>query len=243
MTRIDGAICSTFVAGKQVHFFVTNEHDEIQYHHVAGRFYETEELAIIAQFFPRGGVFLDIGANIGNHTIYVCNYLAPLQVIVIEPTAVVIPILKINLALNGLLPLVDLSHLGVGLSDAPGRAVAHVPGNNLGGTTLRITKEAEGLPLVRGDDLLMQRRVDFIKMDVEGMEMLALAGLAETIARWRPPMFIEVENDNAGVFREWLDAHRYVTVHTYRRYPSNENYMVVPAAASAADATTFPPAI
>jgi hypothetical protein len=112
MTRMDGAVCSTSIAGKQVHFFVTNEHDEIQYHHVAGRFYETEELTIIAQFFPRGGVFVDIGANVGNHSIYVCNYLEPLQVVAIEPNPVVIPILKINLALNGLLPLVDLSHLG-----------------------------------------------------------------------------------------------------------------------------------
>jgi hypothetical protein len=119
--------------------------------------------------------------------------------------------------------------------------VARVPGNNLGGTTLQITDGEEGLPLVRGDDMLMQRQVDFIKMDVEGMEMLALAGLAETIARWRPPMFIEVENRNAKAFREWLEAHRYVTVDTYRRYPSNENYMVVPTAASAADTARFPP--
>ena len=242
MTTIDGTVYSGIIAGKKVRFFVTNKSDLIQSHHAQGRFYEIEELAIIAQFFPRGGVFVDIGTNVGNHTIYVCNYLEPAQVIVIEPNPVAIPILKVNMTLNGLLPLVDLSYLGVGLSDAPARAMAMVPFNNLGGTTMRVIEGSEGLPLVRGDDVLMQRRVDFIKLDVEGMEMRALAGLAGTIAKWRPPIFVEVENGNTDVFQRWLEAFRYVTVRTYRRYPSNENYMIVPAEASVADPAGVPSA-
>jgi hypothetical protein len=106
----------------------------------------------------------------------------------------------------------------------------------LGGTRLSIAEEAGGLPMIRGDDILMQRRVDFIKIDVEGMEMAVLAGLVGTIAKWRPPMFIEVDISNAEAFQEWIRVHGYVTARKYRRYPTNENYMVVPVEASAAKA-------
>ena len=74
----------------------------------------------------------------------------------------------------------------------------------------------------------MGRRVDFIKMDVEGMEMRVLDGLTKTVAKWRPLIFIEVENGNVDAFREWLRSTDYVTARTYRRYQANENYMVVP---------------
>lgn len=231
MTSIDGTICSEVVAGREVHFFVVNRLDEIQRHHTYGHFYEIEELEIIAQYFPRDGVFADIGANVGNHTIYVGNYLHPMQVIAIEPNPAAIPILKINVALNGLQRLVDLSHLGVGLSDAPGRARAIVPLDNLGGTEMHITEESEGLALIRGDDILLQRRIDFIKLDVEGMEMPVLAGLVGTIAKWRPPMFIEVDDHNAAAFQEWVRTNDYVAVRRYRRYDTNENQMVVPVEA------------
>lgn len=228
MWHMAGTVWSQTFLGNEVQFFVADPHDLIQSHHANGKFYEVEELAIIAQFFPRGGVFVDIGANVGNHVIYVGKYLHPAQVIVFEPNPAAIPILRINLALNYLERLVDISHVGVGLSDAPARARAHVPPGNLGATRMQVNDEPDGLPLIRGDDALVGRRVDFIKMDVEGMEMRVLDGLTKTVAKWRPLIFIEVENGNVDAFREWLRSTDYVTARTYRRYQANENYMVVP---------------
>jgi FkbM family methyltransferase len=230
--HISGTVWSQTVLGKEVQFFVADPHDLIQSHHASGTFYEVEELAIIADFFPRGGVFVDIGANVGNHAVYVSRYLYPAQVIVFEPNPAAIPILRINLALNHLERLVDLSHVGVGLSDAPARARAHVPPGNLGATRMQVNDEPDGLPLIRGDDALAGRPVDFIKMDVEGMELGVLRGLTSTIAKWRPRMFIEVENGNVATFKEWLRAAGYVAECTYRRYEANENYMIVPVEAS-----------
>lgn len=90
------------------------------------------------------------------------------------------------------------------------------------------TDDADALRLVRGDDLLQRRRVDFIKMDVEGMEIRVLHGLAETIARWRPVMFIEVDQGNTNDFEDWVLRNDYVAVRRFRRYPENENYMILP---------------
>ena len=229
MQAVDGTVCSNISGDKAIYFFVTDNHDVIQCHHAEGRFYELEELSIIARYFPRGGVFVDIGANVGNHTIYVCHYLHPTQVIIIEPNPAAITILRINVALNGLQRLVDMSHLGCGVSDGPGNAQIQTPPGNLGGTKLQPDEKANGVTLIRGDDILVERRVDFIKMDIEGMEMRALAGLAMTISKWRPSVFVEIDNSNTENFVVWTKTNGYEIVSKYRRYRSSENYMVVPA--------------
>ena len=228
MRSMDGSICSGVVAGREVHFFVVNKQDEIQRYHAAGTFYEAEELEIIAKYFPRGGVFADCGAHVGNHTIFVGMYLHPAQVIVVEPNPAAIPILQVNIALNGLMRVTDLTWLGTGLSDARSFADAVIHPNNLGRTSLLPTSHPGGIRLVPGDEIFSQRRVDFIKLDVEGMEIAALSGLAATIARWRPSMFIEVDDNHAAAFQGWLAKAGYVTAMRCRRYPLNENYMVLP---------------
>ncbi|HEY1383746.1 MAG TPA: FkbM family methyltransferase [Dongiaceae bacterium] len=205
MTSIDGSVSSGIVAGKKIYFFVNNKNDEIQRHHAEGKFYEDEELAVIKEFFPRGGVFVDIGANVGNHTIYACKFLPLTQAIVIEPNPPAIEILRTNVALNGLDRLVDLSHLGKGLYD----------------------KRAHAQGLVPGDEILLDRRVDFIKLDVDGLEMEVLRGLAGTIAKWRPRLFIEVSDQHAQAFETWVNQHGYLTVRRQRR-SLYENWMIVP---------------
>jgi len=53
-------------------------------------------------------------------------------------------------------------------------------------------------------DSLNLTRVDFIKIDVEGMEPEALAGARETITRCRPVMFIEHVKSDADLLKESL---------------------------------------
>jgi FkbM family methyltransferase len=232
MQRQHGSIVSATISGREVRFFVQDEQDVIQQYHAAGQFYEVEELQIITEFFPAGGVFVDIGLNVGNHSLYVGAYLHPRQIIVFEPNPPAVAILKLNLAMNGLQPLVDLTYLGTGLADVPSRAEARIPDGNLGGTWLAPPSGDDGaLVLMRGDDALARRRVDFLKIDVEGMEMQVLAGLRETIAAWRPPVFIEIENRNAEAFLAWTEQNGYRIGRRFRRYEANENYLVLPVEA------------
>lgn len=227
---ISGDIISTAAHGRPIRFFVADRDDVIQGgSHAQGVFYEQEELDIIASHFPPGGVFVDIGANVGNHTLFVGKYLRPRQVIVIEANPPAIEVLQVNIELNGLQSLVDASHLGVGLADAAGNATTETPRGNLGATRLLPCDGGVGsIPLVRGDTILRDRRVDFLKIDVEAMELRVLAGLEETLARWRPAIFIEVDDLNVEPFRDWMRSRDYVSACRYRRYPVNENYMLLP---------------
>jgi FkbM family methyltransferase len=210
-------------------FFVENPFDTIQKHHARGEFYEVKELEIMSRYFPRGGRLIDIGSNVGNHCIFCCKVLGASRVIVIEPNPKAIEILKKNIEINNLAAVVDVSFLGFGLSDAPGVASATTPRGNLGGTRLTTLSEMknDSLRLVAGDWILMDQAVDFIKMDVEGMEIKALNGLEKTIKKNRPPMFIEVDDVNAKVFLDWIEENNYQIFEKFRRYHNNENYLIL----------------
>jgi hypothetical protein len=129
--RISGSVVRTVIEGQPVSFF---ELDTIMGQNAYGYFYEIEELAIIARHFRPGSIMLDVGANIGNHTIYAAKFLGARRIICIEPNPEAIKILRINVDLNQLHEQVDMRYLGLGLSDGPGAAViARTIAMNLGG--------------------------------------------------------------------------------------------------------------
>lgn len=225
-----GQVVRTVILDQPIQFFITNPRDEIQKHHARGSFYEAEELEIIRKWCPPGAVFCDIGANIGNHALYTLKFLHPAKVILFEPNPDVIRILLTNLGLNGVLDRCDLSHLGIGLSDVPAenRAISARRGNLGAGRIVDSDQASGGIPLRRGDDILGDMAPTFLKIDVEGMEMAVFAGLAQTIARHRPTIFVEVDTENRAAFLAWLTANNYTVKARYRRYRSNENFLIVP---------------
>ncbi|MBW4035440.1 MAG: FkbM family methyltransferase [Proteobacteria bacterium] len=229
MQYIQGTICSNFISGQPISFFVINPNDAIQRHHLSGEFYECEELGIIERHFRKGGVFVDIGANVGNHSIFVGLFLSPLAVLPVEPNPAAIPCLRTNLLLNNMIGLVDQTMIGIGFSDNIENVdplTANV--NNIGGTKMLNSGDNGSITLFPGDMFLAERAIDFIKIDVEAMEMRVLAGLNTTILRSRPNIFVEVDDCNVADFYDWLKTHKYSVAERFRRYIGNENYMVVP---------------
>jgi FkbM family methyltransferase len=57
-------------------------------------------------------------------------------------------------------------------------------------------------------------RVDFIKIDIEGMEMEGLEGASRTIEHSHPVMLIEKIKSNAAQLRQWLEARDYKVMDT-----------------------------
>ncbi|NJS40279.1 MAG: FkbM family methyltransferase [Rhodobacteraceae bacterium] len=222
-----GHVVRTTVLQEPILFTVNNPADLIQKHHLRGEFYEPEELAIIARHFPLGGSFLDIGANIGNHTLFVAKFLHAARVVCIEPNPPAIAILESNVWLNGLTRIVDGAYLGIGLSDKPQENAAMAyRAKNLGGG--RVVPGEGNIKLDRADRLLAGQRFDFVKIDVEGMEMDVLSGMAGLLAEHRPKMFIEVDNANGAQFQTWMKAAGYRVLEQFKRYPENTNYLVAP---------------
>lgn len=226
-----GRVMRSKICRQIVYFTITDPGDVIQKSHVQGKFYEPEELAIIGQWLRPGSIFCDIGANIGNHSIFALRILNAASTILFEPNPIAIEVLRSNMILNGCRRRADFSHVGVGLSDVAASGLSiRAPKRNLGGG--RIIAGGGELQTIRGDDALAGKQVDFIKMDIEGMELRALAGLEQTIARCRPVMFIEVDNVNNKGFHDWVAAKDYRVETSFQRYRSNVNYLIVSKSAA-----------
>jgi FkbM family methyltransferase len=220
-----GAVAVASFEGMTVRFFVANENDEIQQEHLAGRFYEPEELAIIARHYD-GSAFLDVGANVGNHTLYAAVVLKAPRVIAVEPNEAAAKILELNILLNALGERVEILRYGFS-SRAATASIGFSPELNLGATRL---VEGEGSIRLDAGDNLIREDVGFIKIDTEGFELDVLAGLAGTITRCRPTLFVEVESKNEDAFHRFAAEHAYQVAERFQRYETAVNYLMTPHA-------------
>ncbi|MBV9516998.1 MAG: FkbM family methyltransferase [Hyphomicrobiales bacterium] len=150
------------------------------------------EVNLFRQLVQPGSVVLDIGANIGAHTLYFAAAVAPNGgVIAYEPQRVIHQMLCANLALNGITNVRALL-AGAGRE----RGIAQVPvldyaaENNFGGIALGMGGPSETVDIVPVDALGLGR-CDLMKIDVEGMEGEVVAGAGATIARFRPVLYVE----------------------------------------------------
>lgn len=220
-------VVRTVVSGQPVFFTIAARRDLIQKnYHAKGIFYEQEELEIIRRAFPPGGIYVDIGANVGNHALFVAKFLAPTEVIVVEPNPVAYRVLVNNVMLNAVDACVDLGWLGYGISDATDTAFGmdfHM--GNVGAG--RLVPGEGTIPVVRADDVIGDRAASFIKIDVEGMEMNVLRSLTETVKRHRPRMLIEVDKTNRQAFEAWLVENSYKAYSKPKRYNPNKNFLLV----------------
>ena len=228
MRSLPGTVIETRIQDRDIRFFVRNPQDHIQSHHLRGIFYEREELAIIARYFREGGVFVDIGTNVGNHSIFIEKFCNPRRIINFEINPEAIDIFALNRRLNELKSC-DIGFLGIALGHVEGRATLMQPDpDNLGCTAIQPAAEG-ALRCLPGDAVLAARPVDLMKIDVEGTEMEVLSGLAQTLARWRPALFIEVDDQNGAAFTQWCDDHAYRRADAFQRYEGKTNFMVLAA--------------
>ena len=182
----------TWIDGQPITFCGNMWRDPIQRAHRNGTFYEQEELSLLAQLVPPGATIVDIGANIGNHALYFAKFLGAAKVIPVEPNPVAYRLLMANTLLNRVGDVVDLTRLGVGLSNRNiGGFAVEERERNIGGT--RMLEDGGDLWVYRGDTLFAGETPSVIKIDVEGMEIDVLAGLEATIATHRPLLLVEVD--------------------------------------------------
>ncbi len=215
------------VLGERVTFCVNMENDPIQRNHRKGSFYEQRELRALRAIFPEAGTFVDIGANVGNHTLFAALLMDAHRVIPFETNPNAYELLIHNVVVNGLRDVVRLDLLGVGLSDR--HAAAHAMQSrerNQGGAML--LDRAGRLETQRADILLSDEAPDFIKIDVEGMEINVLEGLSGVLDRCAPIIMVEVDNSAEASFCEWTARKGYGHVATQRRYRSNKNHLIAP---------------
>lgn len=212
--------------GQTIRFCLNMVQDPVQEQLRKGKFYEQPDLSVLEKWVRKGAHIIDVGANIGNHTVYFATQMEALRVVPVEPNPLALAPLVASLEVNNLFEQVCVDFLGFGLSDqAAGGYGMKRHDKNLGATKMR---PGEGqIQAFRGDDVLADETPDLIKIDVEGMEIEVLLGLEALIVQHRPVLMVEVLNEKKSLFDVWLEAAEYRIVHSSKVGPKNANYIVV----------------
>ena len=152
------------------------------------------EWRLLAQLVKPGMTVVEIGANIGTHSVPLARACAPGPLYLFEPQQRVFQILCANLALNGVENAIAYPEA---CSDTEGHVIApttdYAQPGNFGGVAMQA--EGAGVQGLRTRaialDSLELAACHLIKIDVEGFEAQVLRGAAKTIARCRPTLYVE----------------------------------------------------
>jgi FkbM family methyltransferase len=173
--------------------------------------YSEGEMELFRRMLRPGHVVVEVGANIGTHTLFFARQVGPTgAVLAFEPQRIVFQTLCANLALNSVAN-VDCRRQAVG--DVTGEIVVpeidYRRDANFGGLALGSHQDGERVPLVTIDGLNL-RRCHLMKIDVEGMEQAVLQGATATLSRLKPVLYVENDRDqkSADLIR-FLDAQGY----------------------------------
>lgn len=150
------------------------------------------EAAMFAQILRPGMVAMDIGANIGVHTVFMAQAVGSGgAVFAFEPQRVVFQMLSANIALNGLVNVMTWqAAVGAEAGDIFVPPIRYDQEGNFGGVALGGHDRGEKVPVMVLDAMPF-RACHFIKIDVEGMEAQVLEGGRQMIARLRPILYVE----------------------------------------------------
>lgn len=163
------------------------------------RQYEPHLTAKLRSVLGRGAVFVDVGANVGFFTLLAAGRVGPEgRVHAFEARADNVALLRRSLADNGFAQ-VDVHECAV--SDRAGRLAFFASGTwysngRIVGDDEAGSEQLPRVPAVALDEVLADApRIDVIKMDIEGAEAKALAGMRGLLRRHRPLLLTEFSPD------------------------------------------------
>jgi FkbM family methyltransferase len=168
--------------------------------------YNLEELEFLRAHTPRGGVFVDVGANVGTYAMVLAGHVgASGKVVAVEPHPVTHARLAFNRAASHLTQ-VRLVAAAAGPSD--GELMIETDGDNLGASHI-VSGKARG-NAIKVPSLRLQRilgdagvdRVDALKIDVEGFEDRVLTGFFRDAPESLWPRVVVIEHLSRD---EWLE--------------------------------------
>lgn len=185
-------------------------------------FRELEIMELIKAYNLKNSM-IDCGANYGNHTVFFgCNTEIK-KIYSFEPMPDIYPVLQQNIKDNGLEEKVTSYNFAVGNKQKKLKLISEIK-NTQGAFWFWYhdekpkhprdmgyhqhkegTKKEIYVDSIRIDDFLnLEEKIDFMKIDVEGMELEVLKGSKKTIEEHRPILYIETCLGSVKEMQIWI---------------------------------------
>lgn len=191
------------------------ESDAIQYSiFMLDDYYEFDELVRMKSknYVGNDTVILDIGSNIGNHTLFFCNECNCKRVYAFEPILDTYKILKKNIEINHLEEKVIAYNYGVGESVSKAN-ISSYDLHNIGGATIELSDDGN-IPILSIDSLELKERIGFVKIDTEGFEVGVMKGMMKTVQRDKPVFWIETSGEKFETIKRMLEPLGYKNIYS-----------------------------
>lgn len=206
-------------------FFISGENIWAESFLTAGSFYEKKELEYSRQILPKNPVIADIGTNMGNHTLYWSGHCSPKKIFVFEPNTLAQELLKSNIKLNDF-TCIDQRFIDFGIGETSGKYMLNKKRQTANGTmNIELIPDPNGNIEVKAVDDLFNEPIDFIKIDVENMELAALKGAKKTLQKYKPIVMIEIRHHNEESFIQFIEEIGYKIKKVFT-YPEFNNYFI-----------------
>jgi FkbM family methyltransferase len=168
--------------------------------------YNLDELDFLRQHTPEGGVFVDVGANVGTFSLVMARHVGPKgTVIAIEPHPTTCARLSFNHTASG---STQVRLVRAAAGDSDGELMIETDGSNLGAShvvTEAASARAIKVPSLRLTRILEEARVtqvDALKIDVEGFEDRVLMPFFKQAAPALWPRAVVIEHLSQKEWRE-----------------------------------------
>ena len=178
--------------------------------------YEPHVTSHFRECLPTGGVFVDVGANVGYYTLLAARLVGPTgRVIAFEPNPDSLKVLLLNTLSAG-----DAIRVyPFAASDREGflslmRIVSIASTKRVAEAELRYPSDVNLAYAVRLDAILRdETRIDVLKCDVDGHDYLVMRGGLGLLARTRPVVFAEFNPGTLSSFSE-IEPQEYLRLFT-----------------------------
>jgi len=168
--------------------------------------YNIEELDFLRGHTPTGGVFVDVGANVGTYAMVLARHVGERgRVVAIEPHPVIHARLAFNDAASG---YTQVKLVAAAAAASDGELMIETDGDNLGAShivTGNVSSRAIRVPSLRLQRILGEAgvsHVDALKIDVEGYEDRVLTGFFRDAPSSLWPRAVVIEHLSKS---EWLE--------------------------------------
>ena len=213
----DFSVGHHWLPGKRVHLSLF-EHKGYWYY---GRARERETMEAFGRLIPRGGTVIEVGGHIGYISMYLASLVGPAgRVVVFEPGPNNARHLKRNIA-----GLANVEWVDLAVSDRTGTVAFYcdnltgqnnsllpdfnAPERNAGRAGIALERAEVKVEAVTLDAFCDERGLapDFVKIDVEGAELLVVRGMKSVLAGARPRLMVERNgSEDSALERELAEA-------------------------------------